>query len=130
MIFRVLLDENEVNWAYWPYKKMNNTAGIMNFDEPEEYAVITKYALSDRGSFKKIRDNCPNRDSVQIALNRYIENCKFQNCYHVLGQRPIEVDTTEPILFVAYDRHGKRAGVVCADEVLPLLIRHLRNAES
>lgn len=48
---------------------------------------------------------------------------------HVLGQRPIEVDTTEPILFVAYDRHGKRVGVVCADEVLPLLTRHLRNAE-
>ena len=49
---------------------------------------------------------------------------------HVLGQRPIEVDTREPILFAVYDRRGQRTGIVCADEVLPLLIRHLRHAES
>ncbi len=79
--FRVMLDTNNIHWAFWPYKKMNNTAGIMNFDEPGEYTAITKYALSNRGSYKKIRENYPNRDSVQTALNKFLENCKFKNCY-------------------------------------------------
>lgn len=49
---------------------------------------------------------------------------------HVLGQQPIELNTKEAILFAAYDRRGKRTGVVCADEVLPLLVRYLRDAAS
>jgi len=57
--FRVLLDENDVSWCFWPYKKMNNTKGIMNFKEPEDYHFITTYAKSDRSSYKKIRENRP-----------------------------------------------------------------------
>lgn len=79
--FRILLEENDVNWAYWPYKKMNNTAGIMNFKEPEEYKLITKYAESDRGSYAKVRENIPDRNTAQQALNAFIENSKFKNCY-------------------------------------------------
>jgi len=79
--FRVLLDKNDVNWAFWPYKKMNNTRGIMNFDEPENWKLITTYAQSDRSSYKNMRNNRPDTQKVQLALNEFLTNCLFKNNY-------------------------------------------------
>lgn len=77
--FRVLLDENKISWCFWPYKKMNNTKGIMNFEEPEDYHLITKYAKSDRSSYKAMRENRPDVVKVQNALNIYLENSLYKN---------------------------------------------------
>ena len=79
--FRVLLDQNNVNWCYWPYKKMNNTSGIMNFYQPEDYYLISEYAESDRSSFEKIRENRPDGLKIQKALNAYLKNCLYKNNY-------------------------------------------------
>lgn len=83
--FRTLLDENNVNWCFWPYKKMNNTKGIMNFNQPEDYYLITEYAKSDRSSYKKIRENRPNTVKVQKALNEFLENSLYENCFPNTG---------------------------------------------
>lgn len=77
--FRILLDKHAINWAFWPYKKMNNSKGIMNFNEPEDYPLITKYADSDRSTYAKMRENCPDVLKVQKALNVYLENSLFKN---------------------------------------------------
>lgn len=77
--FRILLDKNYVNWCFWPYKKMNNTKGIMNFEEPEDYHLITTYAKSDRSSYAKIRENRPDVVKVQKALNDYLKNSLYKN---------------------------------------------------
>ena len=79
--FRVLLDKHQVSWAFWPYKKMNNTKGIMNFEEPIDYHLITKYADSDRSTFAKIRENRPDILKIQKALNAYLENSLYKNNY-------------------------------------------------
>ncbi len=79
--FRILLDKHQVSWAFWPYKKMNNTKGIMNFNEPEDYHLITKYADSDRSTYKKMRENRPDIIKVQKALNAYLENSLYKNNY-------------------------------------------------
>ena len=77
--FRVLLDDNKISWCFWPYKKMNNTRGVMNFEEPEDYHLITKYAKSDRSSFKAMRENRPEIIKVQNALNGFLENSLYKN---------------------------------------------------
>lgn len=79
--FRTLLDKNEVGWCFWPYKKMNNTRGIMNFNEPADYHLISKYAESDRSSYQHIRENRPDILKVQNALNEFIENSLYRNNY-------------------------------------------------
>lgn len=79
--FRILLDKHEISWAFWPYKKMNNTKGIMNFNEPEDYHLITKYANSDRSTYAKMRENRPDVLKVQKALNAYLENSLYKNNY-------------------------------------------------
>lgn len=77
--FRTLLDKNDVNWCFWPYKKMNNLSGIMNFNEPEDYHLITEYAKSDRSSYAKVRENSQDIGRVQKALNQYLENSLYKN---------------------------------------------------
>ncbi|MDT8416580.1 MAG: cellulase family glycosylhydrolase [Lutibacter sp.] len=77
--FRILLDKHEVSWAFWPYKKMNNKSGIMNFNEPEDYHLITKYADSDRSNYSKMRENRPDVIKVQKTLNAYLENSLYKN---------------------------------------------------
>jgi endoglucanase len=79
--FRLLLDSNTVGWCFWPYKKMNNTRGIMNFVQPGEYHLITEYAKSDRCSYRGIRENRPDPEKVQAALNEFLENSLFTNNY-------------------------------------------------
>ena len=83
--FRVLLEKNNINWAYWPYKKMNNTKGIMNYHQPENYDLIINYAESDRSSYKSIRENLPNRQKVKKILKDFIENSQFKNSYQNEG---------------------------------------------
>jgi hypothetical protein len=77
--FRILLEEHSINWCFWPYKKMNNTRGIMNFNEPEGYYLITEYAKSDRSTYAKVRENRPDNVKVQKALNQYLENSLYKN---------------------------------------------------
>ncbi len=83
--FRTLLDQHAVNWCYWPYKKMNNTKGIMNFMEPENFKLITLYAQSDRSSFENIRKNRPDVIKVQEALNEYLINALYKNNFQNKG---------------------------------------------
>ncbi|MEQ9168465.1 MAG: cellulase family glycosylhydrolase, partial [Fulvivirga sp.] len=83
--FRTLLDENKISWAFWPYKKMNNTAGIMNFEQPEDYHLITEYATSDRSSYAKMRENRPDVVKVQKALNEFLENSLYKNNFQNKG---------------------------------------------
>jgi hypothetical protein len=85
MDFRNLLDEHQVNWCFWPYKKMNNTRGIMNFQQPEDYHLITTYALSDRSSYKMMRENRPDVVKVQKALNQFLENSLYKNNFVNIG---------------------------------------------
>ena len=79
--FRQLLDQEHIGWHYWPYKKMENTRGIMNFKMPEYYDSLILFADTTRNTFEQIRKTKP-RNEVQImaALNGFINNCLFKNC--------------------------------------------------
>lgn len=79
--FRKTLDENNIGWHYWPYKKMNKTSGIVTFKVPEHYDQIIVYADTAKKNFEAIRNLKPkNIAEVQAALNGFLENCKFKNC--------------------------------------------------
>ena len=79
--FRELLDEHSIGWHFWPYKKMDNTRGPVNFNRPEYYDLIMEYAESDRSTYKNMRENRPDINKVNKALKGYLEQCKFENCF-------------------------------------------------
>jgi len=79
--FRKLLEDNNIGWTYWPYKKMDNISGIVTFKKPMAYDTIVNYTNKERTSFEDIRKAAPtNRAQVKKALYDMIENAKFENC--------------------------------------------------
>lgn len=80
--FRELLEKNNIGWHYWPYKKLDNTAGIITFDMPAGYEQVIDYTEKPRATFADIRKAAPeNREELIKALNGFLENCKFENCH-------------------------------------------------
>jgi hypothetical protein len=84
--FRILLEQNDIGWHFWPYKKINNTKGIVTFDIPAGYDAIVQYADTSRSTFAEIRKARPS-DVAEIrkALQGFLTNCRFQNCKPNLG---------------------------------------------
>lgn len=75
---RTMLDENGIHWAFWPYKKMDDTQGILSFPMPEHYSLITDFGKANRTTFKEIREAMPDRALVMQALNQMVENSKLK----------------------------------------------------
>ena len=95
--FRELLDQQHIGWHYWPYKKMDNTRGIMSFKMPLYYDSIIQFADTTRNTFEKIRKTKPqNETQIKAALDGFINNCLFKNCspntsyIRALGFKPNE----------------------------------------
>ncbi|NUQ82637.1 MAG: cellulase family glycosylhydrolase [Bacteroidetes bacterium] len=80
MAFRKTLEANNVPWCFWPYKKMDDTAGPVQFKKPENWDLIVKYADGDRSTFKAIRENRPDRQVVIKTLQQYILNMRAEVC--------------------------------------------------
>jgi aryl-phospho-beta-D-glucosidase BglC (GH1 family) len=78
--FRFMLEENNIGWCFWPYKKMDSERGIVSVDQPVGYSEIIKFAESDRSDYEKIRKNKPSSEIIETALNNYLENIKIKNC--------------------------------------------------
>ncbi len=84
--FRKMLDSNNIGWHFWPYKKLNNTKGIVSFNNPGYYDSLIVYANSTKKNFEDIRKMRPaNTDAIRKSLDRFLENCRFKNCYQNVG---------------------------------------------
>ena len=77
--FRKLLDNNEIGWCFWPYKKMDSTRGIVSFVQTEEWKQIIKYAETPKKNFEEVRKAKPMREVVRKAFGDLLENIKFKN---------------------------------------------------
>ena len=81
MSFRKLLEQQNIGWHFWPYKKMDNTKGIVEFKVPEYYERVIQYTDSARSNFAEIRKARPmNIDEIRKALTGFLVNCRFENC--------------------------------------------------
>lgn len=79
--FKALLEKNNIGWHYWPYKKLDNNAGIITFDVPAGYDKVIDYTEKNRTTFEDIRKAAPeNREELVKALYGFLNNCKFENC--------------------------------------------------
>lgn len=79
--FRKVLEENNIGWHFWPYKKMTNKAGIVEFPMPENYDLFINYTEAPKPNFEAIRKSRPeNIEAVKKALEGFLNNCKFENC--------------------------------------------------
>jgi len=92
--FRKLLENNNIGWHFWPYKKLENKSGVLRISIPKKWNLIVEFTKKERSGFDKIRASRPNQTDVQEALNEFLTNMKFENCVvnenyiKALGMRP------------------------------------------
>jgi aryl-phospho-beta-D-glucosidase BglC (GH1 family) len=78
--FRKLLENNDIGWCFWTFKRLNTNRSIVSVNLPDGYDKIINYANSNRQTFDEIRKSLPNRDTVTKAVSEYIYNIKLNNC--------------------------------------------------
>lgn len=79
--FRTTLEQAKIGWHFWPYKKMDNSRCIVQFPMPAFYDSVIHYAETAKKSFADIRKYRPqNMQQIRQALNKYLEQCRFENC--------------------------------------------------
>jgi endoglucanase len=78
--FRIVCEENNIGWHYWPYKKLDSDRGFMSFNIPDGYQEVIDYTEKPRASFDDIRKAAPaDRAKIKAALYAFLENSKFAN---------------------------------------------------
>ncbi|MBN8838048.1 MAG: glycoside hydrolase family 5 protein [Sphingobacteriia bacterium] len=84
--FRKLLEEHNIGWHFWPYKKMDSPKNLVSIQLPANYDSVIQYAEAPKNSFKDIRKLAPaNRQVYKQALDDLLNNCLFQNCLQNQG---------------------------------------------
>ena len=79
--FRKVLEDHNIGWHFWPYKKMESPKNILCVKVPAAYDSLVQYAESPRTSFKEIRKLAPaNRTLIRQALDEVLNNCLFEQC--------------------------------------------------
>ena len=79
--FRILCDQNNIGWHFWPYKKMSSTRGIVDFEIPPYFDQVMKFADTTRATFEQIRSTRPkNAREIKQAFDGFLINCEFSNC--------------------------------------------------
>lgn len=72
------MEDNNIGWTFWPYKKMNGSS-FMGITPPENWDLVVAFSEAPRGTYKEIRDARPNQELTRKAMNDFIEACKFKN---------------------------------------------------
>lgn len=78
--FRYTLEQNNIGWHFWPYKKMKNPTSFVHIPVPENWDKIVAFTECPRVSFQDVRAARPDQGLVMKAMNDLLENCRFGNC--------------------------------------------------
>ena len=88
------MQDNNIGYTFWPYKKMGDSTSFVHVNKPENWDKIIEFTQKPRGDYKAIREARPDQTIIRKALLDYIECCIFVNCtkndnyIKALGLRP------------------------------------------
>ena len=79
--FARLLEQNDIGWCFWPYKKMDATSSPVTFAQPDDWAEIVAYAKLERnlGGIEKRQAQRPDQATIERAFESLLENIQFSH---------------------------------------------------
>jgi hypothetical protein len=79
--FRKLLDDNEISWTFWPYKKMQATSAPVTFARPVHWDEIVAYAAQHfgMGDTEKAVAARPSLEDSRAAFQDLLVKIRFEN---------------------------------------------------
>jgi len=66
-----LVESNNIGWAFWPMKKIDNIAGVTSVKEPSGYKILLNYWKTGK--------NKPSADEAKKILMKLANNYKLEN---------------------------------------------------
>jgi len=78
--FREMLEQNEVSWCFWPYKKLEAASCVASIEKPAYFDQLTAFANKPRDTVEQIRRARDGAPDAAKALEAFLENCRFANC--------------------------------------------------
>jgi aryl-phospho-beta-D-glucosidase BglC (GH1 family) len=80
--YRELLDRNHIDWAFWPYKKMDSPRSIVSFSRPTYWDEIVAYAKvpGTMGDTEKRIAKRPPQEHINAAFEELLEDIQFGKC--------------------------------------------------
>ncbi len=80
--FRVVCEQNNIGWHFWPYKKMESTRGIVQFHPPKHWDDVIAFCEAPRNTFDEIRKARPKEmENVRVAFRDLIKNIQFKSTH-------------------------------------------------
>ncbi len=76
--FRETLEENNIGWHFWPYKKLGGSS-FVSIPVPENWDLVVNFVESNRSTYQAIREARPEQQPAKKALLEFVENCKFEH---------------------------------------------------
>ena len=78
--FRKTMDNADMGWTFWTYKKLDNPRGFVSIPRPEGWEKVCDFLAADRSSFAAIREAREAAGDLRPVLDAYLENLSFDNC--------------------------------------------------
>lgn len=100
--FRVLLEANQIDWCFWPYKKVDLKTGVLDIPPPADWDAVRAFADAPRGTYEEIRkarpaDGVAARALADLLKNLSPERCRINEGYvRALGLAPPAAGSTPP----------------------------------
>lgn len=78
--FVKVMKQVNIGYTFWPYKKLDSSC-MMGIQRPDMWdSIVVKYSETPRGTYKEFREARPDQETFRQLLNKFIENCRFENC--------------------------------------------------
>jgi aryl-phospho-beta-D-glucosidase BglC (GH1 family) len=79
--FRALLDKDEINWTFWPYKKMEAKSAPVTFARPEHWDEMVAYAArhAGMGDTEKSVAARPSLEDCRAAFADLLQRIRFEH---------------------------------------------------
>lgn len=80
--FRRVLDEHDIGWTFWPYKKMGSHVGFVHFAPPPHWEKVQTFARHNRGTTDVEADQARRPSPTEIAecFTGLLRNIEFARC--------------------------------------------------
>lgn len=77
--FVKVMNDNNIGYTFWPYKKSGDSC-MMGITLPEEWEEVMRFAEAPHHTYSEIREAKPDRAKAQAALDKFITQCRIENC--------------------------------------------------
>lgn len=72
------MEENNIGWTFWPYKKMNGSC-FASITPPAGWEKIVEFSEAPRATYAEIRAARPDQAEARAIMTAMLEACKFFN---------------------------------------------------